>query len=99
MSVDCGLIDAGEMHAHLRLCLPDTRLESASVGWRAGRSSRPTRFPTRISLDDTAVYYPGSYSSGEDQGAPPNGPLPPVDDHFYFIHLAWALSAGLAAHP
>jgi hypothetical protein len=90
MSVDCGLIEAGEMHAHLRLIAlhqagdHERRLASGAI-------IPAHAIPDHINLDGTAVYYPGSYSSGEDQGAPPNGPLPPVDDHFYFIHLAWAL--------
>lgn len=90
MSVDCGLIDPGEMHGHLRLIARhqagdrERRLASGAI-------IPAHAIPDHINLDDTAVYFPGSYSSGEDQGASPNGPLPPVDDHFYFIHLAWAL--------
>jgi hypothetical protein len=90
MSVDCGLIDSEEIHAHLRLV---ARHQAADRERRlaSGAIIPAHAIPDHINLDDTAVFYPGSYSSGEDQGAPPNGPLPPVDDHFYFVHLAWVL--------
>ncbi len=90
MSADCGLIGSEEIHAHLRLV---ARHQAADRERRlaSGAIVPAHAIPDHINLDDTAVYYPGSYSSGEDQGAPPNGPLPPVDDHFCFIHLAWVL--------
>ena len=51
----------------------------------------PFAIVDHVNLAGGAVFYPGTYSSGDDQGSPPWGPLPPIDDHFYFIHIAYAL--------
>jgi hypothetical protein len=90
MSLDCGLVSAAEIRAHLWLIAQcqngeeERRLES-------GARIPPFAIVDHINLAGGAVFYPGTYSSGDDQGAPPWGPLPPIDDHFYFIHIAYAL--------
>jgi len=48
----------------------------------------PFAIPDHINYDGGAVFYPGTYSAGDDQGGEPFGVLPPVDDHYEFIHLA-----------
>jgi hypothetical protein len=90
MSLDCGLIRPAEILAHLRLIAKcqngekERRLQSGGI-------VPPFAIVDHVNLAGGAVFYPGTYSSGEDQGAPPWGPLPPLDDHFYFIHIAYAL--------
>jgi hypothetical protein len=90
MSLDCGLIDAAEIRPQLRLIAQcqngekERRLPSGAV-------IPPFAIVDHVNLVGGAVFYPGTYSSGEDQGASPWGPLPPIDDHFYFIHIAHAL--------
>lgn len=90
MAIDCGLIDASSISDHFLLA---ARCQAPDVEQRlaSGAIIPPFAVPDHINLDGTPVFYPGTYSSGEDQGAPPWGPLPPLDDHFYFIHIAWAL--------
>ncbi|MCZ7636178.1 MAG: hypothetical protein M5U12_09155 [Verrucomicrobia bacterium] len=90
MSLDCGLVPPAEIRAHLWLIAgcqngpQERRLQSGAI-------IPPFAIVDHINLAGGAVFYPGTYSAGEDQGAPPWGPLPPIDDHFYFIHIAYAL--------
>jgi hypothetical protein len=90
MSLDCGLIPAADILAHLRLILrcqhgpQERRLASGGI-------IPAFAIPDHVTLGGGAVFYPGTYSPGEDQGAPPWGPLPPIDNHFYVIHVAHAL--------
>ncbi len=90
MSLDCGLIGPAEVLQHLRLI---ARCQNGQQERRlhSGGIVPPFAIVDHVNLAGGAVFYPGSYSSGEDQGAPPFGPLPPADDHFYFIHIAYAL--------
>jgi len=90
MSLDSGFVSPDEALHHLRL-----------VGrCQNGPDQRPLKhglvipayaIPDHINFDGTAVFYPGTYSSGEDQGDGTYGQLPPVDDHYEFIHIAWWL--------
>jgi hypothetical protein len=47
--------------------------------------------PDHINLDGTPVFYPGTYSSGPDQGGEPWGVCPPLNNYFDFIWLAYLL--------
>jgi hypothetical protein len=90
LSLDCGLIGAAEILPPLRLIAQcqngaqERRLQSGAV-------IPPFAIVDHVNLAGGAVFYPGTYSAGQDQGAPPWGPLPPIDDHFYFIHIAFTL--------
>ncbi|MCX6931056.1 MAG: hypothetical protein NT154_48820, partial [Verrucomicrobia bacterium] len=90
MSLDCGLIGAAEILPQLRLI---ARCQNGEKERRlpSGGIIPPFAIVDHVNLAGGAVFYPGTYSSGDDQGAPPWGPLPPIDDHFYFIHIAYAL--------
>jgi hypothetical protein len=90
MSLDCGLIGPAEILEHLRLIAQcqsgekERRLQSGGI-------VPPFAIVDHVNFAGGAVYYPGTYSSDEDQGGPYYGPLPPADDHFYFTHIAYAL--------
>lgn len=90
MSLDCGLIGAADIRSHLRLIAQAQNGEQARP-LASGATIPPFAIVDHINLAGGAVFYPGTYSAGEDQGAAPWGPLPPMDDHFYFIHIAYAL--------
>jgi hypothetical protein len=93
MSLDCGLIGAEEVLPQLELIARcqngerERRLQSGAI-------VPPFAVPDHVNFDGGAVFYPGTYSSGEDQGGKPWGPLPPIDDHFYFVHIAHAVWRG-----
>ena len=91
MALDSGLIGLGEMLNHLRLLAgcqngPDERR------LKSGGIIPPYAIPDHINFDGSAVFYPGTYSSGEDQGGEPWGVLPPVNDHYEFVHIAYLAS-------
>jgi hypothetical protein len=90
MSLDCGLIGAAEILPQLRLI---ARCQNGEKERRlsSGGIIPPFAIVDHVNLAGGAVFYPGTYSSGEDQGSQPWGPLPPIDDHFYFIHIAYAV--------
>ena len=89
MSLDCGLIPAGQIHHHLRLFAEkqngpeERRLKSGGV-------IPPFAVPDHVNFDGSAVFYPGTNST-ESQGGEPFGTLPPVDNHYYFVHIAYHL--------
>ncbi|MHB1307626.1 MAG: hypothetical protein ACYC23_11145 [Limisphaerales bacterium] len=90
MSLDGGLIGAAEILPQLRLL---ARCQNGATERRlaSGAILPPFAIVDHVNLAGGAVFYPGTYSAGEDQGAPPWGPLPPIDDHFYFIHIAYSV--------
>jgi hypothetical protein len=87
MSLDCGLIERAEIEQHFRLIVSkqngkrERRLESGAI-------VPPLAVPDHVNFDGGAVFYPGTMSTGEDQGGEPFGVLPPMDDNFELIHIA-----------
>jgi hypothetical protein len=90
MSLDCGLIKPAERLTQLRL-IAQCQNGEKERRLKSGAIVPPWAIVDHVNFAGGAVYYPGTYSSGDDQGAPPYGPLPPTDDHFYFIHIAYSL--------
>lgn len=90
MSLDCGLIESDEIEAHLKLVARcqngDTTRPLAN-----GLSVPPFAIPDHVDFDGRGVFFPGTYSSGDDQGSGAYGRLPPFDDDYEFIHIAHAL--------
>lgn len=90
MTCASGLVDRDMAHAHLRLiaaCQNNARsrilLNQAVIP--------PFAVPDHINFDGSAVFFPGTYSSGDDQGGEPWGLRPPLNNAFDFIWLAWML--------
>ena len=90
MSLDCGLISAEEILPQFRL-LARCQNGDKERHLPSGGIIPPFSIVDHVNLSGGAVFYPGTYSSGDDQGCPPWGPLPPADDHFYFVHIAHVL--------
>lgn len=88
MSIDSGFMSPQELRDHLRLtCLAqngpsDRRLAHAL-------HVPPWAIPDHINYDGGPTFYPGTYASGNDQGAGDCGQLPPIDDHYEFVHIAY----------
>lgn len=90
MASGCGLISAASLAQHVRLIARSQNgPEPRKLGDRATIPAHAV--PDHVNYDGGAVFYPGTYSSGDDQGGEPFGKLPPVDDHFEFVHLAHLL--------
>ena len=55
----------------------------------------PFAIPDHLTFDGRPIYFPGTYSSGEDQGGEPWGLRPPVNNHYDFIAIAHHLRGRL----
>jgi hypothetical protein len=88
MSLESGLISPPDILNHLLLtCRAQngpTELKLAN-----GLHVPPWAIPDHINYDGRPSFYPGTYSSGDDQGAGACGRLPPADDHYEFVHIAY----------
>lgn len=91
MACDSGLVATKELADHF-LLIAKCQNGAVTRKLKSGGILPPFCIPDHINFDGTAVYYPGTYSSGEDQGAEPWGTYPPADDHFEFVHLGWLLA-------
>lgn len=88
MSLDCGLISAKEVREHLQI-IARAQNGAKELRFRSGAVVGPWSIPDHINFDGGIVYFPGGYSAGEDQGGEPFGTLPPVCDHYEFVHITW----------
>ncbi len=85
MSLDCGLIGHGEMLPQLKLI---ARCQNGPCERKSlsGSVIPPFAIPDHILMNGRPLHVP----IGMFQPTYPWGPLPPADNHFYFIHIAWA---------
>lgn len=90
MAADSGLMPSKEIQDHLFL-IAKCQSEESPRQLHDRAFLPPYSIPDHINFDGKPVYYPGTYSSGSDQGGEPFGTKPPVDDHFEFIHIAFRL--------
>ena len=88
MSADSGFITPQELRDHLLLTCKvqngPTELKLAN-----GLHVPPWSIPDHVNYDGRPTYYPGTYASGQDQGAGICGRVPPIDDHYEFVHIAY----------
>ncbi len=90
MGYSSGFVSVAEGFSHLRLIAslqnsgPERRLPTGAV-------IPADAIPDHINLDGTPVFFPGTYSSGPDQGGEPWGICPPLNNYFDFIWLAYLL--------
>jgi len=91
MATDSGLVPTEEIRNHLRLVAQvQTGQESRKL--QSGSTLPPFAIPDHINFDGSPVFFPGTYSPGEDQGGEQWGLRPPFDDHYEFVHLAYILA-------
>lgn len=89
MGYSSGFVTVQEGLGHLRLIASlqnpeERRLPTGAI--------IPTHaIADHINLDRTPVFYPGTYSSGPDQGGEPWGICPPLNNYFDFIWLAYMI--------
>jgi len=88
MSVECGLIPPAEIEHALVL----TARCQAPEEWRTPTGSLVPRgaIADHITFDGKPIFFPGTMEF-EQQGQP-WGYLPSLDDHFYFVEIAWQLA-------
>lgn len=89
MSVDSGFVTGEELRNHLLLtCKAQNGPTNRKLA--NGLHLPPWAIPDHINYDGNAAFYPGTYASGENQGTGAFGRVPPIDDHYEFIHIAYA---------
>ena len=81
------LISAAEIEGWIRL-IASVQPGPPGIRLQHGLFVPAYSIPDHINVDGKAVWYPGTYASGDDQGDGRYGYLPPADDAFYFIQLA-----------
>lgn len=86
MSLECGMISQQEQKHALLL----TAAKQQNNDWHTPTGSLVPRgaIPDHINLDGSPIFFPGTYDFNA-QGGPSWGKLPSLDDHFFFIHMAW----------
>lgn len=89
MSVDSGFITPEELRNHLLLTCR-AQNDGSELKLANGLHVPPWSIPDHINYDGGPVYYPGTYSSGNDQGSGLCGIVPPIDDHYELVHIAHA---------
>lgn len=88
MALDSGLVADDEIRDHLILTCR-TQNGPASRSLANGLHVPPWSIPDHINYDGRPTYYPGTYATGEDQGDGAFGHVPPIDDHYEFVHIAY----------
>ncbi len=87
MALDSGLIAADEIRDHL-LLICRTQNGPGVRRLANGLHLPPWSIPDHINYNGLPTFYPGTYATGEDQGSGAFGQMPPIDDHYEFIHIA-----------
>jgi hypothetical protein len=90
MALGTGFINAEEIHNHLRL-LCRVQNGAKEVKLANGLHVPGWAIPDHINYDGRPVWFPGTMSSSNDQGNGVCGRMPPFDDNFEFIHIAFVL--------
>ena len=87
MDLESGLITVDELKGMLLLTAQSQR---GAEPWHldTGAVVPPFAIPDHILLNGEPVFFPGTYSSGPDQGGEKWGYQPPFDDNYYFIEMA-----------
>ena len=87
MSLECGLVSPAEMEHALRL----TASRQQSTDWHTPSGSLVPRgaIADHITFDGKPIFFPGSMDY--DKQGQPWGYYPSLDDHFFFVDIAWQL--------
>lgn len=88
MSLDSGMLTTEECLHGLEM-IGLTQNGPDTIRMDTGATVPPYAIADHINFDGKPVFYPGTYSSGPDQGGGVWGVLPPIDDHYYFIHAGY----------
>ena len=88
MATESGFVTDEELRNHLRL-ICQAQNGPAELKLANGLHVPPWTVPDHINYDGRASFYPGSYGSGQDQGTGACGRVPPMDDHYEFVRIAY----------
>jgi hypothetical protein len=86
MMLGGGLISAAEIEGWIRV-VAAVQPGPQGISLQRGLFVPGYSIPDHINVNGKAVWYPGTYADGDDQGSGHFGFLPPADDAFYFIQM------------
>ncbi len=87
MSLAAGGITPEEQKHHLLLTARHQVDETITLP--TGSTLPPGSIPDHISFGGKPIFFPGILEDYEAQGGERWGMRPCIDDHFYFVHMAW----------
>jgi hypothetical protein len=88
MSLPAGFITDEEVRHHLALTAGTQNGATERVLRGGAAVIPPFAVADHVNFDGRPVFYPGTYSPGDDQGGEPYGVCPPLCDHYYFVDIA-----------
>jgi len=80
------LIPADEIEGWIRV-IAATQPGAPGIRLQHGLFVPAYSVPDHVNVNGKAVWYPGTYADGDDQGDGQYGHLPPADDAFYFVQM------------
>ena len=86
MMLGGGLISAAEIEGWIRV-IAAVQPGPRGISLKRGLFVPGYSIPDHVNVNGRAVWYPGTYADGDDQGNGQYGFLPPADDAFYFIQM------------
>ena len=90
ITLKTGFVTPREMADHLEL-IARAQNGARERRLKSGAVIPPFAIPDHVLFDGKAVFYPGTYSSGQDQGGERWGIVPPTNNHYDFILIAYRL--------
>ena len=80
------LIPVSEIEGWIRL-IAATQAGRQGISLQHGLFVPAFSIPDHINVNGKAVWFPGTYADGDDQGDGQYGHLPPADDAFFFVQM------------
>ncbi len=90
ITLETGYVTPQEISDHLHL-IAMAQNGPQERHLKSGAIIPPFAIPDHVLFNGKAVFYPGTYSSGQDQGGEPWGIVPPTNNHYDFILIAHQL--------
>lgn len=88
MSLDCGVVPGSEQLPLLLLTAAAQSITAAPRELASGSCVPSGSIPDHITFRGVPIFFPGTLDDDEHQGGELWGRLPPLDDAFYFVHMA-----------
>lgn len=88
MALPAGFITDDEVRHHLAVSVATQNGPAERVLRGGAAVIPPYAIADHVNFDGRPVFYPGTYSPGDDQGGEPFGVCPPLCDQYYLVDLA-----------
>lgn len=89
MNIECGLVDAELIKKHIVYFAKYAQNGSEDLILKNNLVVPAWTVADHLNYNGKPVYYPGTYSDGNDQGTGEFGYYPSMDDNYYLIHMVY----------